>query len=171
MWNARRSSYYLKSLHKHCTVRVSAGGCLNRLSSYLLTSAAMASSLALVTLLLGGWGAGVAAESYALYSADSEVLLDASEACLAAFNANVTCPALTGELFSSPFFEFNRNTTWLDLVCATSCRESLQEHRKNVRAACTGAQYYDEFEQTLWQPWYPDDYMIYSHDIACMARR
>lgn len=131
----------------------------------------MASSLALVTLLLGGWGAGVAAESYALYSADSEVLLDASEACLAAFNANVTCPALTGELFSSPFFEFNRNTTWLDLVCATSCRESLQEHRKNVRAACTGAQYYDEFEQTLWQPWYPDDYMIYSHDIACMARR
>ncbi|KAF7184685.1 hypothetical protein CNMCM7691_006047 [Aspergillus felis] len=130
----------------------------------------MVSSLTLVTLLLGGWGAAVAADSYALYNADSEVLLDASENCLAAFNANVTCPSLTGELFSSPFFEFNRNTTWLDLVCATSCRESLQEHRNNVRTACTGARYYDEFEKTTWQPWYPDDYMIYSHDIACMTR-
>ncbi|BAE54678.1 unnamed protein product [Aspergillus oryzae RIB40] len=130
----------------------------------------MVSSLTLITLLLGGWGAEVAADSYALYNADSEVLLDASENCLAAFNANVTCPALTGELFSSPFFEFNRNTTWLDLVCATSCRESLQEHRNNVSTACTSARYYDEFEKTTWQPWYPDDYMIYSHDIACMTR-
>lgn len=131
----------------------------------------MFSSLALATLLLGGWGVGFAADSYSLYNTNSEVLLDASENWLAAFNANVTCPALVGELFSNPFFEFNQSTTSLDLVCAASCRDSLQEHRKNVQAACTGAKYYDEFEETTWQPWYPDDFMIYSHDIACMGKR
>jgi hypothetical protein len=74
-------------------------------------------------------------------------------------------------LFRDPFYDFNRNETWLSELCDNSCRQSLASHRDNVRASCAGAQYYDEFEDTRYMPWYLDEFMIYAYDIACMTRR
>jgi hypothetical protein len=40
-----------------------------------------------------------------------------------------------------------------------------------VKEACVDAQYYDEYEKTYWMPMYPDEFIIYALNMACLKRR
>lgn len=127
-----------------------------------------------VTYLLAFLGSHIPfalSQTHQLYDVDTDVLLNASDNCLKTFNSNVTCPSFIGELYENPFHSFGYDKDVLGALCASSCLESITSHRDNVKKACSGAEYYDQFEETHWVPWYPDEFLLYAHGIACLKKR
>lgn len=109
------------------------------------------------------------AQSYQLHPAVDSGLLNASSTCLEAFNENVTCANSVGQLYVNPFYD--PGDTELATLCTSTCLDSLTSHRKRVAAACRDAQYYDEYEDTYWVASYPDEFILYAYNIACLKRR
>jgi hypothetical protein len=126
------------------------------------------SLLAFAGLLLKAYP--IYAQSYQLYPAVGSGLTGASSACADAFSANVTCHNIIGQLFADQFYDFGSDER-LAYVCQKICLDSLTKHRDAVKGACVDAQYYDEYEKTYWMPTYPDEFMIYALNMACLKRR
>lgn len=110
------------------------------------------------------------AQNYQLHNATTSVLPGASEACLQAFNTPVNCFHAIGQLYANPFYTFNDDAE-LTTLCTSTCLQSLTSHRNTVASACAGVQYYDEYEDTHWVPTYPEDFIIFAYDIACLKRK
>lgn len=109
------------------------------------------------------------AQSYQLHPVIGSGLLNASSSCQSVFSANVTCVNNIGQLYANPFYD--PGDTELTALCTSACASSLDRQRTRVKGACQGAQYYDEYEDTYWLPQYPDEFMVYAYNVACLKRR
>ncbi|KAJ5024029.1 hypothetical protein J3E73DRAFT_259043 [Bipolaris maydis] len=109
------------------------------------------------------------AQTYQLHPAIGSGLTNASSDCTTAFSANVTCHNLIGQLYADPFFAASDDTA-LNKLCQAKCLTSLTKLRDDVKSACVGAQYYDEYEDTYWVPTYPDEFILYAYNMACLKR-
>ncbi|KAJ8110046.1 hypothetical protein OPT61_g7001 [Boeremia exigua] len=109
------------------------------------------------------------AQTYQLHPAIGSGLIDASSECTTTFSSNVTCHNIIGQLYADPFFTTSDDTT-LNKLCQARCLGSLTKLRDDVRNTCAGAQYYDEYEDTYWVPTYPDEFILYAYNMACLKR-
>ena len=107
---------------------------------------------------------------YQLHSADASVLIGASQSCLDAYNANVSCTSSIGYLYTDRFPDLCSDT--LTSLCTTDCFNSLVAHRNNVASTCgPSVQYYNDADESYWPATYLDDVAIYSYNLTCMERR
>jgi hypothetical protein len=107
---------------------------------------------------------------YALNYADSNMLTGASQACLDAYNANVSCTRAIGYLYSDLWPNFNK--TVVDGLCTEDCFQSLVDHRRNVSAQCaSNVTFYDIGAGSTWPATYRIDQAIYGYNLTCVKRR
>lgn len=108
-------------------------------------------------------------QSYQVHDADSTVLVKADNACLDAFNANVSCLNEVGWLYGNPYQNLDRSI--LQSLCTDECRSSLRSHRKRVQDSCSrDARYVDGVDGTQYLPTQLDDELVFAHDIACAKK-
>ncbi|OAL51442.1 hypothetical protein IQ07DRAFT_566073 [Pyrenochaeta sp. DS3sAY3a] len=109
------------------------------------------------------------AQTYQLYPVLNTGLVNATTECIDIFTSNVTCHNSIGQLFANPFHDFVDDTE-LGKLCQAACLSSLTKHRDAVRRRCTSAQYVDEYEETTWLASYPDEFILYAYNLACLKR-
>lgn len=113
--------------------------------------------------------AGTVTAYYPLNYADQTMLPGAGQACLDAYNANVSCPQAIGSLYADLYPSFN--TTVLDTLCSAVCFDSLVAHRRNVSDACGSSQtYYSQNDGSTWPATYKVDDAIYNYNLTCLTR-
>ncbi|KAL2850523.1 hypothetical protein BJX68DRAFT_255207 [Aspergillus pseudodeflectus] len=106
---------------------------------------------------------------YALNYADSTILIGAGQACLDAYNANVTCSKTIGYLYADLWPSLQEKT--LDDLCASECFESLLQHRANISSHCgADVTYYSTADGSSWPPTYQVDEAIYGYNLTCLRR-
>ncbi|OQD97136.1 hypothetical protein PENSOL_c013G04724 [Penicillium solitum] len=96
----------------------------------------MAHGMILCTLLFTAtWSLALAYSNntFQIYNSDSLSNVSASDSCISALKENVTCYVDLGDAVT-------RTTTWssnaLDLMCADSCKKSLDDYVSNVDISC-----------------------------------
>jgi hypothetical protein len=109
------------------------------------------------------------AQSYQVHPVVGSGLVNATVSCQTAFNANVTCVNSIGQLYANPFYD--PGDEGLVALCTSTCLASLERQRTRVKGACQAAQYYDEYENTYWLAHYPDEFLLYAYNMACLKRR
>jgi hypothetical protein len=107
--------------------------------------------------------------SHQLHDVDSSVLVGASQSCLDAYNANVSCPSSIGYLYTDRFPDLASNA--LAGLCTRHCFHSLLSHRNQVASACgSSIQYYNDADGSFWPGTYLDDAAIYGYNLTCLKR-
>ncbi|KAF1988221.1 carbohydrate-binding module family 50 protein [Aulographum hederae CBS 113979] len=106
---------------------------------------------------------------YRLHNADSSVLVGADDACLEAYNAEVSCPATIGFLYADRFPDLPKSA--LEGLCTGECFQSLVEHRNNVSKSCeSDVHYYNNVDSSSWNVTFLEDEAIYAHNLTCLIR-
>jgi hypothetical protein len=106
---------------------------------------------------------------YQLHDADTSILIGADDSCLAAYNANVTCPSIIGYLYGDNFPDLD--TSDLTALCTGNCFSSLTSHRASVAAACNSSvEYYNDADQSYWPATYLDDVSLYLYNMTCLLK-
>lgn len=106
---------------------------------------------------------------YRLNWADSTILVGAEQACLDAFNGNVSCPQAIGSLYGNLYTSFDDSV--LSLLCSTTCYNSLVDHRQAVASSCAGIPYVDPNDGSSWPATYKSDQALFNYNYTCLKRR
>ncbi|KAI0123660.1 muramidase [Xylariales sp. AK1849] len=120
-----------------------------------------------ITLLFALWDLSLA--QYALNYADSSILIGASQDCLDAYTANVSCTSAIGSLYADQWPDFNE--TVLGALCSDTCFDSLTTHRNNVSSQCASdVTFYNVADSSSWPVTYRTDQAIHNYNMTCVKR-
>ena len=89
-------------------------------------------------------------------------MLGASNKCLEAYNANVSCPTEVGWLYGNPYQNLDESTL---------SRHSLYIHRDQVASSCSdGVEYLDSRDNSTYVATALDDAILTAYETACLKR-
>ena len=111
----------------------------------------------------------VLGQSWSLSPYNSVLLPGASQSCIAAYTANVTCAPEVETLYDTLFDD--KSFSEVQRLCTTACQQSITAHRSKVASECRSAEYYDPFLEIYYEPTVVDDRALYAYSIACLKKR
>lgn len=129
------------------------------------------SLLILVIVILSGTRlSSVKGEAlFSLRAFEPSFLDGASDACVAAFNVNVSCPSTVAEAYFDQ--DLSLDSTGLKDLCQGTCLSSLKSLRDSVKEQCgSKVTYEDPSDGTLWKVTYRMEESIYYVDRACLKK-
>ncbi|KAF2223855.1 hypothetical protein BDZ85DRAFT_236355 [Elsinoe ampelina] len=110
-----------------------------------------------------------AQEQYPLAYGDASILKGASQECITAFNANVSCANAVGLLFGDMTPNLSQNT--LDFLCNGECLNALKSYLEKVGASCASdVTWEDVADSSTWPTTYLADKAMYALDLNCLRR-
>ncbi|KAG8631988.1 hypothetical protein KVT40_001128 [Elsinoe batatas] len=110
-----------------------------------------------------------AQEQYPLAYGDASILKGASQECITAFNANVSCANAVGLLFGD--MTPNLSQSALDFLCDGECLNALNSYRDKIGASCASdVTWEDVADSSTWPTTYLADKAMYALDLNCLRR-
>lgn len=111
----------------------------------------------------------IAGPTYPIGFGDESLLPGASEDCLAAFNTNVTCVPIVGDLFDDPYMALNKSD--LDGLCTTACYQSITTLRDAIDTKCGNTSFDDPADGTQRKPTFLAEWALMAYNLTCLKNR
>ena len=106
--------------------------------------------------------------TYNLGYGDSSILEGATDDCLAAFNAYVTCQPTIIDVLDD--FGQSFDQAQLETLCTDACYESLTGLREGVTQKCKDVLYYDPGDSSTWKSTILVESAMMAYNKTCLKR-